>query len=436
MGIKAFNTFLKKQGAALQVQRFRTYLTKILEGFAVNHEIRVYIETYVLPLNDVEAMVQILKTLVEPLQRLNTAQSNELAHLISTEVQEVANGDPLRKRIPLSQFCGQRIAIDANNWMFMHISVAHRRTVHATNFGSEEVDRGLTIHTWLTKLLDDILLYLNYGVTPIFVFDGEYPEEKKLTKDKRGEKKSLLRERITEIKGALEEADILERNEALVSEYKKLLSQDTYVSREEVDLMKRVLRGLGIPWLQAKCEAEKLATTLAIEGKVAAVFSNDTDNLTHGCPCLATGFEGHNLVCISVTDVLDLLKISFSTFVDLCIMAGCDYNENIKNLGIGKAYNLLREYHRIDYLPPKYDTTCLNYQRCRELFAYTNSTELIADGHLDLQKEQLEKGHEVLAEVKLSHYLYKLQPHYSCWSMATDVPPRTPYKPKLVIVVD
>ena len=440
MGIKGFNAFLKKKVNVVQLQRLRQKLTEIASLFPVDHQIRTFIEQNVIPLKATEEVLEQMKLVVEALRPMNLMQTNELMRVITMELPLIAAYDPLHKRIPLSGLRGKRLALDANNWMFMHISVAHRRTVGATDVMVEEVDRALTVRMWLTKLLDDVCLYLTYGVTPVFVFDGEYPIEKKLTKEKRVEKKVNVRERIGELRTALDETDILERTDEMVSEYKKLLCQNTYVSREEVDLMKQVLEGLGIPWIQARCEGEKLCTILAIEGKVAAVFSNDTDNLTYGCPCLLTHFEGqvegsHALLSTGIKDILELLEIPYQTFVDLCIMSGCDYNENIKNLGIGKAYKLLQQHQSIDCLPAKHDTTILNHKRCRELFAYTNSTGLISTGYMNVQPERLQEGaRDILTGVQLSHYLYKLVPLYQKLPPPQDIDMRPPSRPKLTIL--
>ena len=68
------------------------------------------------------------------------------------------------------------------------------------------------------------------------------------------------------------------------------------------------------------------------------------------------------------------LNLSYLEFVDLCIMLKCDYNENIKKIGIATAYKLISQYKSIDKLPSRYDKTCLNHEICRMIFLPENKT--------------------------------------------------------------
>src|SRR5581483_7092062 len=95
---------------------------------------------------------------------------------------------------PLTDFTGKRVAIDAHNWCYTRLSIAHKQTVNQTNVVLEEPDRQVTIGLWLTVTLDFITTLLQYGITPVFVFDGEHPREKMATKQKRLEKKLQARD--------------------------------------------------------------------------------------------------------------------------------------------------------------------------------------------------------------------------------------------------
>jgi flap endonuclease-1 len=117
---------------------------------------------------------------------------------------------------------------------------------------------------------------------------------------------------------------------------------------------------------------------LAIEGKVEAVYSTDTDCLVYGCPYLITEFDKENrenlfLCVISLQKTLENLDISFRTFVDLCIMCGCDFNQNIPKIGPKRSYDLMKEYESIDSLPEQYDIEILEHVKCREIFQYEKS---------------------------------------------------------------
>jgi 5'-3' exonuclease len=174
---------------------------------------------------------------------------------------------------------------------------------------------------------------------------------------------------------------------------------------------------------------------LTIEGITAASFSTDTDNLTYGCPLVITGFNGSGGVSvISINDVLACLDMSYREFVDLCIMAGCDYNDNIPKIGIGKSHKLLKEYHSIDNIT-KYDVQCLKHIKCRQLFAYVHSGLLIVSGYLDVNKNALmNTARDVLTNFHLDNYMERLVKLYQQLSQPVNNLPQPPTKPRLNIV--
>jgi 5'-3' exonuclease len=420
MGIKAFNIFLRKFVDNIKLCKIRT----LLEEIASNSPHKSEIYQKIIPINNISDIINECQILGNKIEKEATSISEfEFSKKLLVDIPKQADYDPIYKSTKLDTFRGKRIAIDANNWMFCHISVAHKRVVLNTDLASSLPDRNLTIKYWLTRLLDDVCLFLSYGITPVFIFDGTTPVEKEQTRAKRADKKHNVKEKIENIKNIFETSDILDRNQKLIDEYKKLLCQYTYVSNEEVTLMKSVLEGIGIPLIQAKDEAEKLCSILTIEGKAGASFSTDTDNLTYGCPVLITGFNGLNVTTININDVLECLKMSYPQFVDLCIMAGCDYNENIPKIGIGKSYKLLKDYTNIENIP-KYDKSCLKYERCRQLFQYSCSDDLIISGYLDVNKNKLiEEGRDILTSVQLSNYMAKLYNLYENLPDVNNLPP-------------
>ena len=83
--------------------------------------------------------------------------------------------------------------------------------------------------------------------------------------------------------------------------------------------------------------------------------------------------------------VLDHLQLPFASFVDLCIMAGCDYNENIPGIAIIRSFRLIKEYQRIEnvLLNTKKDGGILDYETCRRLF--DNTQKMLIPPRLELE---------------------------------------------------
>ena len=70
--------------------------------------------------------------------------------------------------------------------------------------------------------------------------------------------------------------------------------------------------------------------------------------------------------------VLEGMNISFDEFLDICIMSGCDYCENIKGIGPNKSYQNIKEHKTIEKFVESYKKVDTDYiekvKTSRELF--------------------------------------------------------------------
>jgi 5'-3' exonuclease len=100
--------------------------------------------------------------------------------------------------------------------------------------------------------------------------------------------------------------------------------------------------------------------------------------------------------------------------VDLSIMCGCDFNQKLKGYGEEALLNLILQYRSLDNFPSSYDLRPLNYQRCRELFGFCPSLELImepgdqTDFSFDLNRQSLITSRDYLECYGLDFLLTKL----------------------------
>ncbi len=74
------------------------------------------------------------------------------------------------------------------------------------------------------------------------------------------------------------------------------------------------------------------------------------DCLTFGCPILLRGFTNKDepVTEIKLDIVLKELEMSMEEFIDLCILCGCDYCDNIEGIGSIKAFKYLKENKNIE----------------------------------------------------------------------------------------
>lgn len=291
--------------------------------------------------------------------------------------------------IPLSNFKGKKIALDSDNVFYKFMSRAHKEIVNKTDVSTMDLDREEIRTRWIFHVKTFITKLLTLGITPICVFDGKHIPEKSKTQGKRREAKQKIKDAAEEMKDRIRQIDELERTPSMITELRKKMQNLGYLTREDKDIIIKILRDVGIPVLKATGEGEQLCAMLCIEGKVDAVFSRDTDLVAFGCP-ITINEEGGYLYnpktdkieetykCTIFKPVLYSLDMEYKTFVDLCIMAGCDFNDNIFRLGIGTAYKLLVNCKSIENLPEKYNEKvgCLKHLKCREIFNHPTSDEV------------------------------------------------------------
>lgn len=301
------------------------------------------------------------------------------------------------------------------------------RTVHLSQFAFQKiaVDVSLYIHSYTsvfgncrTALATLIACLRRNDIHPVFVFDGIPPKEKARTKEDRVQDKLKQVKRTKRLQKQLklyeEEGEIGDELMATVERLRKrvpnkrlLLVDEEYADNQRIsgaelakiaeNIEKRLLRetpitdkdfkfveelceAMGVLVIKATGEAEELCAKMCICGTVAAVLSEDTDILAQGSPVFLFGIDTGNDTCrmLQRADVLEDLQLDDQKFLDLCILCGTDYNDNIRGIGPTTAYGIVWEYGSIEgalesgYLKPE-DVEILNYERSRELFLMDSS---------------------------------------------------------------
>ena len=278
---------------------------------------------------------------------------------------------------------GKIMAIDAFYLIYLYVYIAKKQVIDKTNLLMEEPYIEEINKILMALCMNGINKLTNFGIILYFVFDGKPPPEKEALKLERRRKGKESREEIDRIKQTIQ-TEFMVNNQEMLETLKKLYEEITYINSEFIEDFKIMLKESCIPYMEAPCEAEKMCSYLCKNGIVSAVLSSDGDNLCYGCPYLIKEFRGKYTLYI-YENLLNSLEINETQFRDVCIMAECDYNKNIPNVGIGRAYNLIKKHGSIDNIPANYDKTCLNYKRCREIFTYDDIGQIEYDTTINFQ---------------------------------------------------
>jgi flap endonuclease-1 len=246
------------------------------------------------------------------------------------------------KQVEFDALRGKKIAIDAMNSLYQFLSIIRQPT------GEPLRDSRGRVTSHLSGLLYRNANLVEFGIKPIYVFDGEPPRLKGAVVEKRAEAREAAGERWQRAlrEGRLEEARVY-------------AMQSSRFSEEMLSDAKKLLTYLGIPWVQAPSEGEAQAARMVLEGDAWAVGSQDYDSLLFGSPRLVRNLtiSGKRKLprknvyvevkpeVLSLDSVLEELGITREQLIELSILIGTDYNPGgVGGIGPKKALNLLREY--------------------------------------------------------------------------------------------
>jgi len=119
---------------------------------------------------------------------------------------------------------------------------------------------------------------------------------------------------------------------------------------------------MGIPYVDAPCEAEAQCAALVKSGKVYATATEDMDGLTFGSNILLRHMTFSEAKKMPIKEfhldrILSDFAMTHEQFVDLCILLGCDYCGSIRGIGPKKAFDLIKQHKSIDRVIKAIDTT-------------------------------------------------------------------------------
>lgn len=186
------------------------------------------------------------------------------------------------------------------------------------------------------------LRIVDNGIKPVYVFDGAPPKLKSGELAKRIARKG-------EATAGLEEA----KETGTAEEVEKFSRRTVRVTREHNAECQRLLKLMGIPYIIAPTEAEAQCAVLARAGKVYAAASEDMDTLCFDSPILLRHLtfseqRKEPIQEIHLDKVFEGLNMERKQFIDLCILLGCDYLDQIPKIGPNTALKMIREHGSLE----------------------------------------------------------------------------------------
>jgi 5'-3' exonuclease len=255
--------------------------------------------------------------------------------------------------------------------------------VHYTDFRYKKmaIDMMNVLYIYRSRLdtewMGSVIRFLNHlrkmNIHPICVFDGKSHPLKLSTIQKRKDTRNRGKEKFEQLHLDLEQykqtqeitpnlQEFIDKNPDYVSALSgKIMTEqielyfikqqrvyNLHFEHSEIETLKTIIQAMGICVLTADYDGEHLCSLLSMQNQTDIVLSNDSDVFFFGCKKVITKFNDQGGFLVELDIVLEKLGLAFESFMDLCIICGTDFNENIRGIGFIKGLELVRKYKSID----------------------------------------------------------------------------------------
>jgi|TARA_B100001971_G_scaffold125444_1_gene115512 flap endonuclease-1 len=271
-------------------------------------------------------------------------------------------------------------------------------------------------YTYMGNMLECFLKQINhllsYEITPIYFFDGKPSEEKMKLIEKRNNEHKKKLEKIEEMNNELEELekienptnDILEQILTKEEQIRKKKKNTIRINKNDLGELKKILKNLGIYYYECDGEADIYMKSFSQKKLLDYVITEDLDFLTHGCENILYNYNynSEKLKLYNLNQILNDLGMNYKSFVDFCIMLGCDYSCKIPGFGPKTGYKLIKEYKSYFELKDKKQIKIPeNFQYQESLKMFIEGPEILINKKmLKLQKDNINK--QELEEMNLN----------------------------------
>jgi flap endonuclease-1 len=298
-------------------------------------------------------------------------------------------GDSIpREKIQLGDISGWKLAVDGYNTLYQFLAI-----IRGMDGGHLKDAKGrVTSH--ISGLFYRNINLMELGIKLVYVFDGKPPELKTEEIRRRSEQR---REAKDQYLRALQAGDMVQA--------RKFAEASTVLRRDMIGDVKELLDAMGIPWVDAPSEGEAQASTMAAEGTVSAVASQDHDSLVFGAPILVRNvtISGKrrlpskgimiNVVPerITLSSVLEATGLTREQLIDFAILLGTDFNpDGFEGVGPATALKYLKKYGRLEDIKELREALALvNYKEIRDLYLHAPSTKGIKPEWKPLDREKV-----------------------------------------------
>jgi hypothetical protein len=227
------------------------------------------------------------------------------------------------RNISFADLHGQTISVDASIYMYKCLE----------NACKEKTAENKEIDFFLFNMQDMIDCLVKHNITPLFVFDGKPPPEKK----------EVLYQRKC-IKRQAQANFLVETDPTLLQKWKH---QSIQLTTEHIDKVKQLLQQNKIEYFESPTEADPLCVHLVQTNKAWGCLTEDMDVFGYGCPRVLRNMDltTKQFTYYHLENILKELNLSQEYFREILVLSGTDYNLlPITNTNTNNLYRVMQMF--------------------------------------------------------------------------------------------
>ncbi|CAM9921259.1 unnamed protein product [Pylaiella littoralis] len=259
----------------------------------------------------------------------------------------------------VERFRGKTVAVDGNTFIF--------RGCYSCS--EKQVALGVPCSGPVDHLLKRVHMLKHYGVKPWVVLDGRRTPMKDDTSKQRRQEREKNLCMAKNFRQRADDASCAAEKDALLQKAQTFFQKSIHVTRQMVTNAMSALKKEGVECMVAPYEADAQVAFLVRSNLASAVITEDSDILVYMAAvkstasvlykidefgkCKELGFDPQKLS--SLPGEIGKFGRGLSafagegggrSFVQLAALAGCDYIDNVKGLGLMTALPIVPEGHR------------------------------------------------------------------------------------------
>jgi len=246
-----------------------------------------------------------------------------------------------------------------NGFLWDKCSKLSIRKTYLTYFANKTIviDTSIYLYKFIqdNALIENMYLFIsilkNHKITPIFIFDGKPPPEKRDLLIARSNEKWEAKQKIIELQKELNNTNDKNDKQDLLLEIEKLNKKAMRVRNSDINNVKELMDAYGVCYFDAPAEADQLCIHFVKTGIAWACLSDDMDMFLYGCPYVIRNLSLMNqqVVLYNMKSILKDLNMNETQFREIMVISGTDYNIN-SNTSLVETMKWFKEYKKYCWL--------------------------------------------------------------------------------------